>query len=77
MNDFSIGRFKNQFGLPASPANRLQPGKRSLSSMSPIIVTDKNKDVQIVIGAAGGTKIPTAISMVSFSKSFHLKSLLF
>lgn len=68
INDLSIPGLKNQFGLPASTANLLQPQKRGLSSMSPTIVTDENNNVRIVIGAAGGTKIPTAISTVSVTR---------
>lgn len=64
MDDFSLPYFKNYFGLPGSPNNKLEPGKRSLSSMSPTIITDRNGDVQIVIGASGGTKIVTAIAQV-------------
>lgn len=64
MNDFSIEKFDNQFDLPASPGNFIAPQKRPISSMSPIIIIDANGDVRLVIGAAGGTKIPTAISMV-------------
>lgn len=64
MDDFSLPYFKNYFGLPGSPNNKMVPGKRSLSSMSPTIITDKNGDVEIVIGASGGTKIVTAIAQV-------------
>ena len=39
MDDFNIGT-KNEFDLPASFANTIQPGKRPLSSMSPAIFTD-------------------------------------
>lgn len=64
INDFGVPSFQSQFGLSASPANFLAPKKRALSSMSPIIVTNKNNEVQLVIGAAGGTKIITGISLV-------------
>lgn len=66
MNDFSVPAIKNQFGLPASPANHMQPFKRAVTSMSPIIVTDESGSVKVVIGSAGGTKIPTAIALVIF-----------
>lgn len=64
MNDFSVKSLINHFELPASPGNFIAPQKRPMSSMAPAIVTDGNGDVQLVIGAAGGTKIPTAVSTV-------------
>lgn len=64
MNDFAVPNLKNYFELPASSGNYIEPGKRAMTSMSPTILTTKSGDVQMVIGASGGTKIPTAISMV-------------
>lgn len=66
MNDFSVPAMTNLAGLPASPGNYIEPKKRAQSSMSPTIVTDTNGKVQLIIGAAGGTKIPTSILMVIF-----------
>ncbi|CAH1800618.1 unnamed protein product, partial [Owenia fusiformis] len=60
MNDFSIPNTINYFGLPASPANFIQPKKRPLSSMNPTIITDSGGDVVSIIGSSGGSKITTA-----------------
>jgi gamma-glutamyltranspeptidase/glutathione hydrolase len=61
MNDFSIPHHKNAFGYKPSPANFIRPGKRPLSSMSPVIVEHPNGTLYFVIGSAGGSRIPTAV----------------
>lgn len=59
MDDFSIQPgVPNAFGLLGSAANRVEPGKRPLSSMSPTIVMRDGKP-WFSVGAAGG---PTIIS---------------
>lgn len=64
ISDFGVPPFKSDFGMSASPANYLAPKKRALSSMSPIIVTDKNNNVEMVIGSAGGTRIIPGVAWV-------------
>lgn len=65
MDDFSYPeRAVNYFGLAETPTNYPEPGKRALSSMTPIIVVDKKTgNVKLVIGAAGGSKIISALSL--------------
>jgi gamma-glutamyltranspeptidase/glutathione hydrolase len=61
MDDFSIQPgVPNLFGLVGTEANAIAPGKRMLSSMSPTIV-EVNGHVRMVIGAAGGPRIITAV----------------
>lgn len=67
MDDFGLARRINYQQLPASINNYIEPGKRPLSSMTPSIVTDPNGEVRMVIGAAGGTRITTAVAYVSVS----------
>ena len=65
MDDFTsqLGR-ANTFGLVQGAANAIAPGKRMLSSMCPIIVTDADGRLVLVAGAAGGPKIISAVFQV-------------
>lgn len=65
MDDFSYPQQSNYFNLPPSPLNYLQPFKQSVTSMTPIIVTDKLGRAKIVIGAAGGVKIISSVLLVN------------
>lgn len=40
-------------GLMSSPSNYIRPAKCPMSSMTPMILLDENKDVSLVVGAAG------------------------
>ncbi|KAK5997306.1 Glutathione hydrolase proenzyme [Cladobotryum mycophilum] len=60
MNDFSIPGVSNEFGFAPSEANYIRPGKRPLSSMTPIIAEFPNGTLYAAIGAAGGSRIISA-----------------
>lgn len=62
MDDFSAQPgVPNLFGLIGAEANAIAPGKRPLSSMTPTIVRDKEQNVRLVLGAAGGPRIITSV----------------
>src|ERR1019366_9538124 len=62
MDDFaSVPGTANMFGLVQGEPNAIAPGKRMLSSMSPTIVLGPGGQVDLVLGAAGGWRIITAV----------------
>ncbi|WP_340102568.1 gamma-glutamyltransferase [Rhodohalobacter sp. 8-1] len=61
MDDFSAKPgVPNMYGLIGAEANKVEPDKRMLSSMSPTIVTI-NGDLKMVAGGSGGPTIITAV----------------
>ncbi|HUR90635.1 MAG TPA: gamma-glutamyltransferase [Ramlibacter sp.] len=61
MDDFTIkAGVPNLYGLVQGEQNKVEPGKRPLSSMSPTIVTKDGKPV-MVVGTPGGSRIITAV----------------
>ena len=61
MDDFSVKPgVPNMFGAVGGEANKIEPDKRMLSSMTPTIVL-KNGKPYIVVGTPGGTTIPTSV----------------
>lgn len=61
MDDFSIKPgVPNMFGAVGGEANKIEPGKRMLSSMTPTVVL-KNGKPYMVVGTPGGTTIPTSV----------------
>ncbi len=64
MDDFSAKPgVPNQFGLVGNEANSIQPGKRMLSSMTPVIVLKEGKPY-LITGSPGGSTIITAVLQV-------------
>ncbi|MBA3464063.1 MAG: gamma-glutamyltransferase [Deltaproteobacteria bacterium] len=62
MDDFSVKPGSpNVFGLVQGTANKIEPGKRMLSSMSPTIIENDKGELVMVVGAQGGPRIITAV----------------
>lgn len=61
MDDFTakVG-VENQFGIVGSDVNKIVPGKRMLSSMSPTIVLKDDKPF-LIVGSPGGSTIITSV----------------
>lgn len=71
MDDFSAKPgVPNAYGLIGGEANRIQPGKRMLSSMSPTIVRKDGKNV-LVTGSPGGSRIITTTLQVIMNVVDH------
>lgn len=64
MNDFSIPGTRNAFGYEPSVANFIRPGKRPLSSSSPVIVERADGSLYVSVGAAGGSRIISSTAQV-------------
>ncbi|KAF3993495.1 hypothetical protein FT663_01830 [Candidozyma haemuli var. vulneris] len=60
MDDFSMPNTRNAFNLTPSVYNFIEPSKRPLSSTTPTIIK-KNGELFMLIGAAGGSRIVTAV----------------
>lgn len=61
MDDFSSKPgIPNMFGLVGAEANKIEPEKRMLSSMTPTIV-EKNGNLYMVVGTPGGSTIITSV----------------
>lgn len=64
MDDFSSAPgVENYFSLLGSAANKIEPKKRPLSSMTPTIVFEGD-EVRVITGAQGGGRIITAVLQI-------------
>lgn len=76
MDDFATAPGQpNIGGLIDGEQNRVEPGKRPLSSMSPTIVLDPAGEVLLVLGGAGGPMIITNTLQVILNVVEHRMSL--
>ncbi|KAI0401493.1 gamma-glutamyltranspeptidase [Xylaria palmicola] len=82
MNDFSIPGAPNEFGFEPAPANFVRPGKRPLSSITPLIATRRpdrgpggGSRLVVVVGAAGGSRIVSATTQVAWHVLEHGNSM--
>jgi len=64
MDDFAAKPgFANAFGLVQGEQNRIEPGKRMLSSMTPTIVV-RDQRLRAVVGTPGGPTITTTVAQI-------------
>lgn len=73
MDDFAVKPgVPNVYGLIGDEANKIEPGKRMLSSMSPTLVLGNGKPL-LALGAPGGSRIITTVAeaIINFSR-FHV-----
>lgn len=66
MDDFSIPGVRNSFGFAPAPANYIRPGKRPMSSITPIIAEHPNGTVFFITGAAGGSRIISSTTQTAW-----------
>ncbi|KAI9361843.1 gamma-glutamyltransferase [Pilaira anomala] len=59
--DFSSPGLDNIFGYAPSPMNFIKPGKRPLSSISPIMIENENGQLEMVMGSSGGSQIVSGV----------------
>nr|BAD22536.1 gamma-glutamyl transferase [Raphanus sativus] len=72
MDDFSVPEsITTPDHLPPAPTNFIEPNKRPLSSMTPLVIT-KEGELVAVLGGSGGTNIIAAVIQV-FLNCFVLK----
>jgi gamma-glutamyltranspeptidase/glutathione hydrolase len=74
LDDFSLAdNVPNSFGAIGGQANRLQPGKTPLSSMTPTLAFEASHPElpTLAIGAPGGTRIITCILQVLLNRWIH------
>ena len=65
MNNFAHSYdVKDSYFRSSSPANKLDPLKRPMSTMSPVMVFDSKGNLELITGSPGGSQIPGVILQV-------------
>lgn len=64
MRNFSHFYGKNDAEYGTSEANKLEPGKRMISTQTPTLVFDPNDELMMILGSPGGGRIPNIITQV-------------
>ncbi len=71
MDDFSSKPgVPNMFGVLGAKANKIEPGKRMLSAMTPTIL-EKNGNLFLVVGSPGGSTIITSVFQTILNVTEH------
>ena len=65
-----MNNFAHSYGLidsyfrSSSPANKLEPSKRPMSTMTPVMVFDSEGSLELITGSPGGSQIPGVVFQV-------------
>lgn len=78
LDDFTIKLGEaNTYGLIQGKSNLIEPYKQPLSSMTPVIILDPDKNPYLATGSPGGSRIITTVSQVilnSLSNNFNINT---
>jgi gamma-glutamyltranspeptidase/glutathione hydrolase len=76
IDDFALqAGSPNAYALVGGAANSLAPGKRPLSSMTPLVVRESGEVVRLVLGSRGGPRIITSLLEVLLRVEVYGQSL--
>ena len=87
LTNSQMNNFASNYGLEkslsrsTSEANKLDPFKRPMSTMSPVMVFDKDGSLELITGSPGGSKIPAInlqvlINVIDFDLDIGLATMM-
>jgi gamma-glutamyltranspeptidase/glutathione hydrolase len=87
LTNSQMNNFASNYGLEksisrsTSEANKLEPFKRPMSTMSPVMVFDENGSLELITGSPGGSKIPAInlqvlINVIDFDLDIGLATMM-